>query len=232
MLHLRPVPKIITFDCYGTLVQWHQTMRDAARSVLLANLGTDVVPAQVASLADKIRSNATAHQQRQPYRRYEAVLRSSLEEALTDIGQVATEEDHRTLWSTLSRIKAHADTPAALTLLQSRYQLAIISNTDDALIAGTLETIGAPFDFVITAQQAEAYKPDHRMFEYAHEQMKVTRDETIHVGMGQFTDLKVCAELGIRSVWINRDGEALDPAWSTDVILTDLSTLPEILGTF
>lgn len=232
MLHLTPVPKIITFDCYGTLVQWHQAMRDAARSVLLAHFETEVVPAQVASLADKIRSNATAHQQRQPYRRYQAVLRSSLEDALTDIGQVATEEDHRTLWSTLSQIKAHPDTSAALTLLRSRYQLAIISNTDDALIAGTIVTIGAPLDFVITAQQAETYKPNHRLFEFAHEQMRVTKDETIHVAMGQFTDLKVCTELGIRSVWINRDGEALDRAWSTDVMLADLSTLPEILGTF
>jgi 2-haloacid dehalogenase len=231
MLRLTPVPKIITFDCYGTLVQWHRTMRDAASSVLLAHLETEVMPAQVASLADKIRSNATAHQQRQPYRRYEAVLRSSLEEALADIGEVATEEDHRTLWTTLWRIDAHPDTPAALTQLSSRYKLAVISNTDDALIAGTIEAIGAPLDFVITAQQAGAYKPNHRLFEYAHEQMKVTKDETIHVAMGQFTDLKVCTELGIRSVSINRDGEALDRAWSTDAILADLSTLPKILAT-
>ncbi len=229
MLTLTPAPKIITFDCYGTLVQWHQTMREAARSVLVAHLGMAVLPVQVSSLADAIRSNASAHQQRQPYRRYESVLRSSLVEALSDLGQTATEEDQRLLWSTLSQIRPHPDTAPALTQLRSRYKLAIISNTDDALIAGTIEAIGVPIDFIITAQQAGAYKPAHRLFNYAHERIGVTKDATIHVAMGQFTDLKICNELGIRSVWINRDGETLDPAWSPDAVLSDLSQLPELL---
>jgi len=228
MLMLDPTPKVITFDCYGTLVQWHRAMRDAAL-LALSTHDTDVSKAQAASLADQIRSTATAHQQRQPYRTYASVLRSSLEEALAAAGHVATEEDHRTLWSTLSRIAPHPDTPAALTGLRTRYRLAIISNTDDDLIAGTVAAIGTPIDFVITAQQASAYKPDHRLFEHAHAKMGVTKDETIHVAMGQFADLKVCRELGIRSVWIDREGEPLDPQWSPDAVLPDLSALPELL---
>jgi 2-haloacid dehalogenase len=58
----------------------------------------------------------------------------------------------------------------------------------------------------------------------------VTKDETIHVAMGQFTDLKVCQELGIRSVWIDREGEPLHPEWSPDAVLPDLAALPAILG--
>ena len=228
MLMVAPMPKIITFDCYGTLVQWHRTMRDAAGSVLSAH-GTDFSDAQAASLADGIRSTAVVHQQREPYRTYASVLRSSLDEALAAAGHAATEEDHRALWSILSRIAPHPDTPAALARLRTRYRLGIISNTDDELIAGTLAAIGTPVDFVFTAQQAMAYKPDHQLFEYAHVRMKVTKDETIHVAMGQFSDLKVCNELGIRSVWIDREGEPLDPAWSPDAVLPDLSALPELL---
>jgi 2-haloacid dehalogenase len=228
MLMLEPTPKIITFDCYGTLVQWHRAMREAARSVLSAH-GTDVSAAQAASLADEIRSAATVHQQRQPYRTYGTVLRTSLEEALAAAGYAASEEDHRTLWATLSQIAAHHDTPSALARLRTRYRLAIISNTDDDLIAGTVASIGTPIDFVITAQQAMAYKPDHRLFEYAHSTMEVTKDETIHVAMGQFADLKVCKELGVRLVWINREGEQLDPQWLPGAVLPDLSTLPELL---
>ena len=203
-------------------------MRDAALLALSAH-DTDVSEAQAASLADQIRSTATAHQQRQPYRNYESVLRSSLEEALAAAGHVATEEDHRTLWSTLSRIAPHPDTPAALARLRTRYRLAIISNTDDDLIAGTVAAIGTPIDFVITAQQAGAYTPDHSLFEHAHGKMGVTKDETIHVAMEQFADLKVCKEFGIRSVWIGREGEPLNPEWSPDAALPDLSALHELL---
>lgn len=59
--------------------------------------------------------------------------------------------------------------------------------------------------------------------------MGVTKDETVHVGMGQFTDMKVCRELGIRSVWIDRVGEAPNPDWPPDAVLDDLSRLPELL---
>jgi 2-haloacid dehalogenase len=60
--------------------------------------------------------------------------------------------------------------------------------------------------------------------------MGVAPDETIHVGMGQVTDLKVCHELGIRAVWIDRLGETLNPDWTPDAILPDLTGLPELLA--
>jgi 2-haloacid dehalogenase len=229
MLTLEPPPRVITFDCYGTLVQWQQAMREAVMSVLSAHPGKDARPELAASLATDIRARATIQQQRQPYRCYAAVLRTSLEEALANKGHTATEDDHRTLWSRLSRIAPHPDTPAALTQLRTRYRLAIISNTDDELIAGTVDGLGVPVDFVVTAQQAGAYKPDRRLFDHAYATMQVARDETIHVAMGQFADLKVCKELGIRSVWINRDDEPLDPQWSPDVVLPDLADLPGLL---
>lgn len=229
MLVIRPTPKIITFDCYGTLVQWHRAMQDVARSLLSAH-GMAVSQARAAALADAIRAAAVRFQQCEPFLPYEAILRSSLADALTVLGKVATEQDHRTLYGALAQIAPHPDTSAALTRLRTRYQLAIISNTDDTLIAGTVSALGTPIDFVVTAQQAKAYKPDHRLFEYAYAKMDVMKDETIHVGMGQFTDLKVCNELGIRSVWINREGEPLDPQWSPGTILPDLSSLPDLLA--
>ena len=119
MLTLEPTPKIITFDCYGTLVQWRRAVRNAARSILSAHLGTCVPEAQAAALADGIRVGAVDHQQRPPYRSYAAVLRASLKEALAAIGYEVTEDDHRTLWATLSRIEPHPDAPAALARLRA-----------------------------------------------------------------------------------------------------------------
>ncbi len=229
MLKRDPVPKLITFDCYGTLVQWHRAVREAARAILSARLAGTDVDDRSDVLADRLRAAAVARQGRQPYCGYKAVLRSSLNEALAEFGYQATADDRDLLLSKLRRIEPHPEVPAALLRLRARYQLAIISNTDDDLIAGTVTAIGTPIDFVITAEQAQAYKPDHRLFLHAYARMGVTKDDTIHVGMGQFTDMKVCHELGIRSVWIDRIGEAPDPRWPPDASLKDVSGLSQLL---
>jgi 2-haloacid dehalogenase len=229
MLKLDPMPKIITFDCYGTLVQWHRAVRDAACAILSGHLQKDNMEDQAFAMADRLREVAVTRQQRQPFHDYKSVLHSSLDEVLAEVGHTATPGDQETLLSILRRIEPHPEVPAALERLRARYRLAIISNTDDDLIAGTVAAIGIPMDLVITAQQARAYKPDHRLFLHAYFSMGVTKEETIHVGMGQFTDLKVCHELGIRSVWIDRVGEPLNPNWPPHAVLDDLSRLPELL---
>lgn len=230
MLQLHPAPKFVTFDCYGTLVQWHLAVQTAARAILERRLPGGDAKNRSAALANRLREAAVRRQDRQPYCDYKSVLRSSLADVLSDEGYVATPEDEKTLLSILGRIEPHPEVPAALTRLREHYGLAIISNTDDDLVAGTISAIGVPIDFVITAQQARAYKPDHRLFQYAHATIGVTKDETIHVGMGQVTDLKVCHELGIRSVWIDRLAEPLNRSWPPHAALPDLSGLPDLLS--
>ncbi|MCJ2067053.1 haloacid dehalogenase type II [Methylobacterium sp. J-088] len=230
MLHLQPVPKVITFDCYGTLVRWHDTVRSAARAILAGRVVETDAQDRSAALADRLRGAAVERQQRPPFCDYKSVLRSALSEALSGFGLSARSEDEDTLLAILSRIEPHPEVPTALDRLRERYQLAIISNTDDDLIAGTVAAIGVPIDFVVTAEQARAYKPDHRLFLHAYHTIGVTKDETIHVGMGQFTDLKVCHELGIRSVWIDRIGEPLSPDWPPHAKLDDLTGLPALLS--
>lgn len=229
ILKLDPLPKVITFDCYGTLVQWHRAVRQAAGVILYRHLLEDTSQDQVAALADRLRAIAMEHQQQPSFLEYEAVLCTSLNQVLSEAGYEATLADLETLLTTLGRIDPHPEVPAALARLRERYRIAIIGNTGDELIAGTVSAIGTPVDFVITAQQAQAYKPDHRLFLYAYSAMGVTKDETIHVGMGQFSDLKVCQELGIRSVWIDRMGEPLNSDWAPNAVLSNLSELPKLL---
>jgi 2-haloacid dehalogenase len=231
MLKLDPLPHVITFDCYGTLVQWHNAVREAARVILSRHFSGVEPEGQATALADRLRAAAVARQGRPPYCDYKSVLHASLDESLADVGQRATPADQETLLSILRKIEPHPEVSTALERLRARYRLAIISNTDDDLIAGTVAAIGTPIDFVVTAQQAQAYKPDHRLFLHAYATMGVTQEETVHVGMGQFTDLKVCHELGIRCVWIDRLGEPLNPSWPPDASLQDLSGLPELLLT-
>lgn len=229
MLELDSRIKVITFDCYGTLVQWHDAVRRAAASILERHLSAHASTESVASFAARLREIAMEHQQQSPFRDYEAVLDASLNQALRETGHDATAADLETLLTTLGRIEPHPDVPEALARLREHYRIAVISNTSDNLIADTITAIGTPIDFVITAQQAHAYKPDHALFHHAYAAMGVTKAETIHVAMGQFSDLKVCQELGIRSVWIDREGEPLDPAWQPDAVLKDLSGLPQLL---
>ncbi|MGI3746199.1 MAG: haloacid dehalogenase type II [Janthinobacterium lividum] len=229
MLELDSRINVITFDCYGTLVQWHDAVRRAAASILERHLSAHASTESVAGFAARLREIAMEHQQQSPFRDYEAVLDASLNQALRETGHDATAADLETLLVTLGRIEPHPDVPEALARLREHYRIAVISNTSDHLIADTITAIGTPIDFVITAQQARAYKPDHALFHHAYAAMGVTKDETIHVAMGQVSDLKVCQELGIRSVWIDREGEPLDPAWQPDAVLKDLSGLPQLL---
>jgi 2-haloacid dehalogenase len=235
MLALEPIPRVITFDCYATLVQWSQALREAGRAILSSQRQNDKTERDAAKLANRLREVAMVEQQRQPFRDYVAILHLSLDQTLAELGYEAREGDHELLLSALRTIGPHPDVPSALSRLRDRYRLAIVSNTDDDLIAGTVAAIGIPIDFVVTSQQAQAYKPDHRLFLHAHAAMGVTMEQTIHVGMGQFTDMKVCHELGIRSVRIDRANEMLhpdappNPDWPPHAVLPDLSRLPDLL---
>lgn len=229
MLKLDSGIKVITFDCYGTLVQWHDAVRRAAASILERHVSASVSKESIAIFAARLREIAMEHQQQSPFLEYETVLGASLNQALRETGHDASAADLESLLLTLGRIEPHPDVPEALARLRQHYRIAVISNTSDNLIADTITAIGTPIDFVITAGQARAYKPDHQLFHHAYAAMGVTKDQTIHVAMGQFSDLKVCQELGIRCVWIDREGEPLDPAWQPDAVLKDLSGLPQLL---
>ena len=229
MLQLDPAPKVITFDCYGTLVQWGEAVQSAAQAILATRRPEADARAGASALALRLRAAALNHQQRPPYRDYRSVLRSALAEALASAGYVAEPRDEETLLTILRRIEPHPEVPATLERLRRRYRLAVISNTDDELISGTIAAIGVPIDLVVTAQQARAYKPDHQLFLFALDRLKVGKDDVMHVGMGQYTDLKACNELGVRCIWVNRENEALEAGLRTQAVVEDLSGLAELV---
>ena len=169
--------------------------KTAVRTVIAEEIqATDVDEGQVTDTVEALRNLSMEQQQRPPYRDYKTILQSSLAEVMARKRLSLRADDGETLLSYLRAIPPHPEVPAALERLRAQFRLAIISNTDDDLIAGTVAAIGVPIDFVITAQQARACKPDHQLFRHAHGVVGVTPEETVHVGMGQVTDLKVCHE--------------------------------------
>ncbi len=198
--------------------------------MLVTHAASSIDDDAVAGAVDELRSAAMARQQRPPFRSYKTILRASLDDVLAQRGLAPRGADGDLLLSHLRAIPAHPEVPAVLAGLRTRFRLAIVSNSDDDLIAGTVAAMGVPIDQVVTAEQARAYKPDHGLFHHAHAVIGATSAETVHVGMGQITDLKVCHELGIRAVFIDRLGEALNPDWAPAAVLSNLAGLPSLLG--
>lgn len=203
--------RTITFDFYGTLVQWHEGVEAAFRAIVTRHgqPAMDLAPLIHAFHAEGRRLRDTP-----PWQPYRDVLRESLRLALGHGGLAMTDTDVDGLIAGLSRLPAHADVPAALASLRAGgWRLAAISNTDDDLIAGSLPSPGLALDAVITAQQARAYKPNLRLFHHAHKILGVAPEQTVHVAASQPLDMAVCKALGIRAYWVNRRAETADPQW-------------------
>ncbi len=203
--------RTITFDFYGTLVQWHEAVEAAFRAIVTRH-GKPALDR--AALIHAFHAEGRRLRDTPPWRPYRDVLRGSLRFALDRGGLVMSETDIEGLIAGLSRLPAHADVPSALAALRAGgWRLAAISNTDDDLISGSLPSLGLELDAVITAQQARAYKPDLRLFRHAHAVLDVTPQQTLHVAASQPLDMAACKALGIGAYWVNRRAETADPQW-------------------
>lgn len=208
--------KVITFDCYGTLVEWYEELTRAATLVLEAHGVDDVSAAAVVECFSLHSKQLTAEK---PHRMFKDILRIGFEQAFGEFGVSANSDELGRMVKAPANMGPHRDVPEALRLLKTRYKL----------IAPTVERIGVPFDYVITAQQARSYKPSREIFEYAYGQMGVRPDETVHVAMGMYTDMKACHELGLRAIWVNRRSEHGNPAWRPYSEVEDVRGAAELL---
>ncbi|MFF4249823.1 haloacid dehalogenase type II [Streptomyces sp. NPDC001663] len=218
--------EIVTFDAYGTLVDFQ--LGPTTLKVLADRLDLDGL--DVDEFLDDfrvIRFQAVL----EPYRPYHEVLHSSLKTAMRLHGLEYRESDGDALVEAVPTFGPFPEVPDALRALKSRYEIAIISNTDDELIARNIANIGVEFDHVITAQQAGAYKPDRQTFEHAYKTIGVDPSQVIHTAQGWEYDIIPTRDLGLRRrVWINRYGRRGSTAYQPYDELPDLSGLPALLG--
>jgi 2-haloacid dehalogenase len=104
-----------------------------------------------------------------------------------------------------------------------------VSNTDDDVIAGNVAQLGGFIDRVITAQQAGAYKPARKLFDYAHEQLGVTKNDVVHICASPHLDHAAARDIGFRCVWIDRStGRTLLPDYTPDATLATLDQVPAL----
>ncbi|SDD89962.1 haloacid dehalogenase type II [Belnapia rosea] len=226
MFQLDPAPKVITFDCYGTLVQWYE--------VLLREVGATLAKhgasgAGASAILDSFSAEGRRLTAERPHRPYKEILRTGFAAAFAGHGLTPGAEEIERIASSPMAMGPHPEVPDALRRLRERYKLAIFTNSDDDLIAPTVARIGVPFDYVITAEQARAYKPSRQLFDYAYRAMGVTPDETVHVAMGMYWDMKARHELGLRGIWVNRRGETGNPDWLPYAEVPDLDGAAALL---
>ena len=218
--------EIVTFDAYATLIDFQlgpTTLRLLADRLDLDGLNVE----EFLDDLRVMRFQAVL----EDYRPYDEVLHSSLEKAMRLHGLAYRTSDGDALVAAVPTFGPFPEVPDALRALKTRYEIAIISNTDDDLIKHNVANIGVEFDHVITAQQAKAYKPDRQPFTHAFETMGVEPAQVIHVAQGWEYDLIPTRDLGLRRrVWINRYGRRGSSDYQPYDELTDLSGLPTLLG--
>lgn len=191
--------EIFTFDCYGTLINWEAGILSALHQILSAH-GKKIDDAKLLKLYgefEQLSEAGTFH----PYRE---VLQSVVRRFGAELGFTPTAEQARSLPDSLPTWEPWPDTVAALRSLKSRFHLAILSNVDDDLFAATRPKLGVEFDEVITAQQAQAYKPSLKLFELALRRIKAPAHRVLHVGQSIYHDVIPAQALGLATVWVNR----------------------------
>jgi 2-haloacid dehalogenase len=191
--------EVLTFDCYGTLVNWEAGILPALHRILSAH-GKSIDDATLLKLYGdfELRSEQGA------FRPYREVLESVVRQFATEFLFTPSAEEVRSLPDSLSTWKPWPDTVAALRQLKSRFRLAILSNVDDDLFAATRPQLGVDFDEVITAQQAQAYKPSLKLFELALSRIHAPAHRVLHVGQSIYHDVVPAQLLGLATVWVNR----------------------------
>lgn len=220
-----PRPLWLTFDCYGTLIQWDEGLRAAIDRILDEKGEHQVDRETLISVYDH---HEHALEQTPPHRNFRTLAGLSLQRALQELGLTANEHDGALLTDSISAMPPFPEVVGTLGQLKALgYKLCIVSNTDDDVISGNVAQLGGYIDRVITAQQAGAYKPDRRLFDHAHQQLGVSLDQVVHICASPHLDHAAARDMGFRCVWIDRGtGRQLLADYTPDAILPTLDGVP------
>jgi 2-haloacid dehalogenase len=210
----------LTFDCYGTLIDWETGVITVLRPLLLRHgiaLSDDEIVAAFQDL-DAVLCEP-------PYKPYRAVLAGVIEGFGRRFGFPVQSLDREILVSSVASWRPFSDTVDTLRALAGRYRLAVISNIDDDLFAATVPRLGVKFDVIVTAEQARCYKPHSGIFEEALRRLAVEPRSIAHVAEG-VTEISPARRLGCASIWVRRHGRSARLLTEApDLEVQDLSSL-------
>ncbi|RYM06517.1 haloacid dehalogenase type II [Sporolactobacillus sp. THM7-7] len=214
------LPKAITFDCFGTLIDWESEIQKFFSQILKRY---DIENADVVAL-QRHWENIQFDYIQEAYHPYKEVLKTTLPMAFRDYGYPFSPKDCLEFSESMGKWQPFPDTRDALLELKKYTKIALITNTDDSIISETVKQIGVEFDQIITAEQAGVYKPNHKGFYLAWERLGLEKSEVLHAGFGFKYDVVPATELGVDSCWINRYGEVRPANVKETYLVGDMRT--------
>jgi 2-haloalkanoic acid dehalogenase type II len=191
----------LTFDCYGTLIDWEAGILAALKPML---------PGDARTTDDELLveyANAEAALEAGPYLRYREVLGQGLAAVARAHGGDPDEAAIARAGGSVADWPAFPDSAAALQRLKTRFRLGVLTNCDDDLFAASNARLGVAFDWIVTAQQVGSYKPNEANFAALIDRLgadDVPKERILHVAQSLFHDHVPAGRLGFRSVWIDR----------------------------
>jgi 2-haloacid dehalogenase len=225
----------LTFDCYGTLIDWERGILSALRVLLGGPTpSSESIAAHDALLSDFARFEPAA--EHGTFRCYREVMGDVARRFGAEYGVEVTDDAAGRFAQSVADWPPFPDTIGALETLGGTYRLAIASNVDDDLFAGSAAQLGVDFDQVVTAQQVRSYKPAAGHFHEVLRRLELPVDRVLHVAQSVYHDIEPALDLGFSCVWVNRrsengSGGATPPAEATpDLEVTSLVGLVEAAG--
>jgi 2-haloacid dehalogenase len=196
----------LTFDCYGTLIDWEAGILTALRP-WTAGQRVEVDDEELLAAFGRAEARREAAEPTAPYPR---ILAGVLDDLAEEFGAAASREETETFGGSVKDWPAFPDSTAALAYLRRHYRLVIVSNVDRASFRHSNDRLGVTFDAVVTAEDAGAYKPAPNHFQLALErlaEMGVAKDRVLHVAQSLYHDHVPARRLGLATMWVNRRGD-------------------------
>lgn len=223
--------QVLTFDCYGTLIDWESGMLAALQSVLSAHQIQLPEPAILELFAE-----FEADLEQGEYRPYKDILARIVQRFGERLGFTPTATELTALADSVKHWQPFPDTVEALKTLKQLFKLTIVSNIDNDLFAPTARHLQVAFDWIVTAEQVGSYKPSLNNFKTAIDRMQLSPEQILHVACSIYHDIVPANSLGIATVWVNRRlgksgfGASLPAQGQPDLTVPDLKTLAAMVS--
>lgn len=221
---------VLTFDCYGTLIDWESGILAALRPVLSTH---DINLSDEAIL--QLYSEFESEQEKGEYIKYREVLRRVVQNFGKRLDFEPSLAELDSLANSVKNWQPFLDTVGALEILQDKFKLAIVSNVDNDLFAFTAKHLSVEFDWIITAEQLKSYKPSLNNFKQAIARIGLPLEKILHVANSIYHDIIPASSLGMSTVWVQRgnqkeSGAAPSASGQPDLEVPDLITLASLIS--
>ena len=223
--------EVLTFDCYGTLIDWESGILSAIIPVL-TEFGLVVTDEEILEQYAEFESSS----ERETFVKYREILREVALKFAERYNFDLLVENEYFLADSMRLWKPFPDSVEALNLLKEKYKLGILSNVDNDLFAYSNDHLGVKFDHIFTAEEIGSYKPSPKNFEYLIAEIGYPKDKILHIAQSLYHDIVPAKSLGLSTVWINRrqnsQGAGATPraAAIPDIEVPDLKSFLELIG--